>query len=129
MSFFVQFIPSIIYIDREGERERVVYVFFCSIRTVTDIRTQDLLHSLPISFKQSKQCLPTSTAVNFCIFPPLLIPAGCSLYSTLLPFSDHELYFLLPVVQNCPFQFHLGSVNETSVSFSHWNISIVLRCK
>ena len=51
---------------------------FYSIRIVTDIRTQDLLHLLTISFKESKNCLPLSTAVNFCIFPPLLIPAGCS---------------------------------------------------
>ena len=64
---------------------------FCSIRIVTDIRTQDLRNSLPISF-ESKYCLPISTTVNFCIFAPLLILADCSFYSTLLPFSGHELY-------------------------------------
>jgi len=29
------------------------------------------------------------------------------IYSTLLPFSGHELYFVLLVVQSCSFQFHL----------------------
>jgi hypothetical protein len=28
-------------------------------------------------------------------------------YLTLLPFSGHDSYFLLSIVQNCPFQFHL----------------------
>jgi len=70
----VPFIFSVIYI--------YIYIYsnlclFCSFRIVVDIQTQDL-HSLPISLKEPKYSLPISTAVNFCIFPPLLSPAGCS---------------------------------------------------
>ena len=87
---------------------------FCSIRIVTDIRTQNLHNSLPISsFKQSKYCLPISTTVNFCIFPPLLIPADCyflldppSIFWSWITFSPSSCSEL-------PISVSSGSVTET----------------
>ena len=100
----------ILYYDaRSKKHQNIILCLFSPIRIVTDIRIQDLLNSLPISFKQSKYCLPISTTVNFCIFPLVLIPADCSMLLEILPVSGHELYFLL-VVQNCPFQFHLDQL-------------------
>ena len=91
------------------------YVFF-SIRVVTDIRTQVPLNSLPISFKQSKYRLPISTAVNFCIFPPILIPAGCSFLLDPLSIFWPRIIFSTSSCPELPISVSSGSVNATSVA-------------
>ena len=80
---------------------------FCSIRTVTGVRNQDLLHSLPISLTQFQYCFLYQQQLMFAFF---LLFNSCWLLFLTRPsfqFSGHELYFLLPVVQNCTFAFHL----------------------
>ena len=97
---------------------------FCSIRTVTDVRTQDLLNYLQISFKESKYPLPISTAINFCIFPPLLIPAGCSLsLETPSTFLAMNYIFSFQLSKIAHFSFIWISECNSSCTHCLWNIS------
>ena len=86
------------------------------MRTLTDIRTHELLQPLHIPLKQSQYCLSISTAVNLCIFPLILIPTVCS-----HSLDPPTIFWPRIIFSSCrcsqlPISLSSGPVNDTSAA-------------
>ena len=79
--------------------------------------------SLSISFKNSTYCLSISSAVNFCLFPPLLRPDGCYFLPHLPSIAWSWLIFSPSNCSACPFQFALGQWMKLQLTLCLRNIS------